>query len=646
MNKGKKRILRIGGSMKKVYFCFLSILLLIIVGRVFFLRFIKHDFYYQEYLTKTNKIVYGINAPRGRILDRNGKVLVDNVGVNTITYYKIGDYDEYEMATKLSAILDDIPLATTEELKNFYLYTEETDFLLTEEEQHDFEYRKLSLEEVEALKLARLDPYITKYTEEEQIRIKLYTLLNKGYRYSTKIIKKEASDKECANINELNIKGLTCEYTVKRVYLYDTLQNILGTVGNITKENKNYYLEKGYALDDEVGLSYLEKEYDDYLRGEKAIYEVNSDNTLSLLEEAKQGNDIYLTIDIDLQLKINEIMKKYIDQKEKYANTYYFNTSYVIVSDPYTGEILASSGLQKINDTYYDVTTNILINSFTVGSVIKGASHTVGYQNNVIDIGKKINDSCVKLYLVPTKCSYKRLGYIDDITALKTSSNYYQFLTAIKITGNKYKANMKLNATEEHFATYRNTFKNFGLGSSTGIDLENEFLGITGKEVADDLLLNLSIGQYDTYTPLQLMNYINTIATSGNRYSLHYLKEVKEKEETIYFYEPNLLNKIEDTGYFARIKEGFREVVYNGTGKGYTDTSYKPAGKTGTAQVVYNKNTTTINQSYAMFAPYDDPKYSIIVMSPNISIENEKNNTLAPINRYIAKEVSKIVFEK
>ena len=58
-----------------------------------------------------------------------------------------------------------------------------------------------------------------------------------------------------------------------------------------------------------------------------------------------------------------------------------------------------------------------------MGSVIKGASHTVGYQNNLIDIGKKINDSCVKLYQVPTKCSYKRLGYIDDITALKTSSN-------------------------------------------------------------------------------------------------------------------------------------------------------------------------------------------------------------------------------
>ena len=196
----------------------------------------------------------------------------------------------------------------------------------------------------------------------------------------------------------------------------------------------------------------------------------------------------------------------------------------------------------KVKNEFHDVTTNILTSSFTVGSVIKGASHTVGYQNNLIDIGKKINDSCVKLYLVPEKCSYKKLGLIDDITALKTSSNYYQFMTAIKLTGNRYKKNMKLNATEEHFNIYRNTFASFGLGSKTGIDLENESTGIKGKIIADDLLLNLSIGQYDTYTPLQIMNYINTIATSGTRYSLHYLKEIKNNDKTIYEYEPTILN--------------------------------------------------------------------------------------------------------
>jgi cell division protein FtsI/penicillin-binding protein 2 len=205
---------------------------------------------------------------------------------------------------------------------------------------------------------------------------------------------------------------------------------------------------------------------------------------------------------------------------------------------------------------------------------------------------------------------------------------------------------MKLNAKKEHFDIYRNTFKEFGLGTTTGIDLENESIGIKGNIISDDLLLNLSIGQYDTYTPLQLTNYINTIATSGNRYSLHYISKIKDTNNLIYEYNPKKLNTIKDTGYFSRIKEGFKEVLYTGTGRGYTDLSYKPAGKTGTSEVVYNKDTITINQTYAMFAPYDNPEYSIVVISPNISYNTENDTYIAPINRYISKEVSKLVFEK
>lgn len=629
--------------MKKTYYIILIILLTIISVRIFELRILKHDYYTKEYLKQTNKIVYGFSAPRGRILDRNGKVLVDNIGSNTIIYHKL-DNNELEISKILLNILEEKKEASKEEQIEYYMQNNNTDFLLTTEELELYNKRKLSSEEIKKIKISRIDNYLN-YTNEEKQIIYIYNLLNNGYSYSSKIIKKDASIKECALIQEKNIPGLTCEYTTKRVYLYDTMNAIYGSVGEISKENKEYYLDKGYSLNDEVGLSYLEKEYDDYLKGTKAIYKVNKDNTLTLIEKEKQGNDIILTIDIDLQLKINEIIKKNIEKSKKMNNTDYYNSSYVVISDPNTGEIIASTGLQKIKDSYYDVTQNILTNSFTVGSVIKGASHTVAYQNNLIEVGKKINDSCVKLYQVPTKCSYKKLGYIDDITALKTSSNYYQFINAIKLTGQKYKFNMKLNATKEHFDIYRNTFKDFGLGTSTGIDLENESLGITGKKVADDLLLNLSIGQYDTYTPLQLTNYINTIATSGKRYSLHYLKEVRNNEKIVYQYEPTILSEIKDNWYFERITKGFKEVLYTGTGRGYTDTKYKPAGKTGTSEVVYNKDVTTINQTYAMFAPYDNPKYSIVVISPNISYNNDNSTYIAPINRYISKEVSKILFE-
>ena len=629
--------------MKKIYYILIFLLTAITISRYSYLSFYKHDYYYEKYLNATNKIVYGLNAPRGRVLDRNGKVLVDNKGINTIVYHNLDNIDTLNVAKTLLIILDDVKEASIDEQKDYYLKTNNTDNLLTKEEQDLYSRRKLTTSEVEELKKSRLDDLLN-YTKEEKQTIYLYYLLNNGYYYDSKIIASDVSAKVCALVNEKNIDGLTCEYTTKRIYLYDTLNDIYGKVGPIDKENRDYYLKLGYSLNDTVGLSYLEKEYDEYLKGEKAKYLVNDDNTLTLISSSKQGNDIYLSIDIDLQLKINKIIKTYLAKSSNYKYTKYFNTSYVIVSNPNTGEIIASTGINKIKDDYYDVTTNLLTSSFAVGSVVKGASHTVGYQNNLIDIGQKITDSCVKLYQVPTKCSYRRLGRIDDVTALKTSSNYYQFMTAIKLTGQKYHYNMKLKVTEKEFNTYRNVFSSFGLGASTGIDLENESTGIKGSTIAPDLLLNLSIGQYDTYTPLELSNYINTIATDGKRYALHYLKEVKNKDKVIYTYEPKLLNEVSSN--FPRIKEGFKKVVYNGTGRGYTDKIYKPAGKTGTAEVVYNKDITTINQTYAMFAPYDNPKYSIVVMSPNISYNNDKERYIAPINRYISQEVSKLVFEK
>lgn len=626
--------------MKKTYITIISIITLIITIKYIDLYYIKHDQYAEEYLKLTNKIVYGLSSTRGRIYDRNGVLLVDNKGENTIVYRKIKGNNDIEIAKKINDIINVSP-ANIDTLKKYYLYHNDTEELLTKEEQTLRELRKLTMKQIEKIKLERITEELMNYNEEDKKIINIYYMMNKGYEHYNKIIKENASTEECAKINTLNVSGLSCEFVSKRDYLYDSIKSIIGTVGPITKENKEEYLSKGYSLDDEIGISYLEKQYEEYLKGEKAVYKVNNDNSLTLMKEEQKGKDIYLTIDINIQEKSNEIIKKYLLSKDKYQKTEYYNTSYVLVSDPFNGEIIASTALSLINNEFHDVTTNILTSSFTVGSVIKGASHTVGYQNNLIEIGKKINDSCVKLYQVPQKCSFKKLGYIDDITALKTSSNYYQFITAIKLTGNKYKYNMKLNATKEHFDIYRNTFKQFGLGSNTGIDLPGETIGIKGNKIADDLLLNLAIGQYDTYTSLQLLNYINTIATSGTRYQLHYLKEIEDE----YNYEKTILNKFDNNDFFSRIKEGFKEVLYTGTGRGYTDLKFKPAGKTGTSEVVYQKGITTINQTYAMFAPYDEPKYSIVVISPNISYTDEKNDYLAPINRLISKEVSKIVFE-
>ena len=362
-----------------------------------------------------------------------------------------------------------------------------------------------------------------------------------------------------------------------------------------------------------------------------------------MIKEGKRGNDLYLSIDIELQQKVEEILKRNIESGKKLKNTEYYDRSFALVSNPNTGSIIAAAGFKYKDGDFVDITNEIATSSFIVGSVIKGASISVGYQNNLIEIGKKINDSCVKLNNVPEKCSYRRWGMIDDVTALKTSSNYYQFLLAIKLTGQNYKNNMILNATEDHFNKYRNTFASFGLGAETGIDLPYEATGIKGKTIADDLLLNLAIGQYDTYTPLQLVQYINTVAMNGNRVKLSLMSKVVDDEDVILENKGTVLNQVLNSR-FDRIKEGMRQVIDGGTGRGYADVSTKAAGKTGTAEVVYSKGINTINQTFASFAPYDNPKYSIVTISPNAYYDNSSSDTVAPINYRISKELTALVY--
>ena len=541
----------------KIFLYGLTISLFFII--VIKLLFIINDSveYKKKLEEKTTIYVYGNSAPRGRILDTNGKILVDNVGVKTIFYNKIKGVsieDEIVIAYKLANILS-VDEANENELKNFWLINnDDGKDLITAEEYQLLNERKITNDVLLNYKLERItDEMLNSYTKIDRVAAKIYSLMNDGYIYSKKEILTNVSESEYAKVMEANIMGITGELTWKRKYLYgDTLKNILGTIGNIPKENKEKYLNNGYELTDIVGLSYLEYQYEDYLKGSKAKYLVNNDNTLTLIEEEQKGNDLVLSIDIDIQLKVEEILKDKILLGEKYPNTDYYKDSYALISNPLTGAIIAIAGLRhNDDDSWSDISLNTITKSFTIGSAVKGATISVGYKYNLIEMDKYITDSCVKLYMVPQKCSFKSLGKINDLKALAMSSNYYQYLIAISLTGNKYTPNMKLNATEEHFNIYRNMLSSYGLGVKTNIDLPNEVTGIKGNIISDDLLLNLAIGQYDTYTPVQVLQYINSLAT-GNRLSLSLMKEIKNNAETIKTNEINVLNKVDlDTIYLA-----------------------------------------------------------------------------------------------
>lgn len=595
-----------------------------------------NNFYYAKKLDeKTNIYVNGTSAPRGRILDTNGKVLVDNIGVKTIYYNKIKGIkssDELKIAAYLVEILD-VDEANDKELKSYYLVTNNNGKdLITKEEYDLLEKRKLTKEDIENKKIERITDEMINYDSTTKKIAHVYNLMNNGYIYSKKEIAKNVSEGEYAKIIESKIPGVTGELSWERVYLYgDTLKNVFGRVGSITKELKNDYLNNGYELTDLVGISYLEKEYEEYLKGKKAKYKVGSDYSLTKVNEEEKGYDLVLSIDIDLQMKVEEIIKDKINLGKRYGNTEYFKDGYAIVSNPLTGEILALGG-QRLNDdnSFSDISLNTTNKSYTIGSAVKGATIGVGYKYNLITPGAFINDACVKLYLVPEKCSFKRLGKVNDLTALANSSNYYQYMIAIKLTGNNYKPNVKLNATKEHFDIYRNMLASFGLGVKTEIDLPGEEIGIIGSTIADDLLLNLSIGQYDTYTPLEVLQYINSVA-SGKRMKLSLMKEIRNKDDVILKNDINILNDVDlDEDSLERIREGMRLVLSEGTGKFYVPQGFDFAGKTGTSESFLDTNndgkvdTATISSTFTGFYPSEDPKFSLVVITPNISHKNGK----------------------
>ena len=530
--------------------------------------------YYQDRLVfKTQKIVSIDDGLRGNIYDKNGILLVGNKKVYNLAYH----YNENE----------DI-LEILEFIQNNFNISED-----------DF-----------------------------------FKKVNNSYKYEDIILKNNLTENEVSLVLNSDVKGLFIKESFDRFYPYnDTLKNVLGSVGPIQKENKKHYLKKGYKLYEKVGISGLEKEYEEYLKGTNAKYKVNNDNSLTLVSEGKKGSDLYLSIDINLVNEINKIIKEELVKAKKHLNTQYLNDTYVIVGNPKTSEVYSLNGQRYLNDeTFTDISLNNINSAFTMGSVVKGATISVGYKYNLIEKGKKILDGCVKLKNKTEKCSFKKLGYLDDVSALKMSSNYYQFLIAISLLGKKYSPNMDLNATEKEFNIYRDMLSSYGLGIITGIDLPNEKPGLKGNIISDDLLLNLAIGQYDTYTPIELFNYINTLAMKGKRISPSLVNEIKNNDFIIYKNKHEVVDNVQiSNDDFNQIHKGFYEVMNNGTGLGFMNRKLSPAGKTGTSESFIDTNndgkidTKTLTLTMAGFFPYDDPKVSLIVVCPNTSHNNGKN---------------------
>ncbi|GGG84445.1 penicillin-binding protein 2 [Staphylococcus pragensis] len=636
---------------KRINFIFGAIVLIfaIIVLRLGYLQ-IAHGSHYKQLVKNDENITVNESVPRGRILDRNGKVLVDNASKLAITYTrsrKTSQQDMLDTAEKLSKLITMKTNRITERDKQDFWIQKHPDQVesMMKKEQSMLNDGSISQEQYDKQLYTKIgDKQLNTLSKKDLQVLAIFREMSAGSTLDPETIKNEdVTEKEYAAVSQQldKLPGVNTSMDWDRRYPYgDTLRSIFGSVSTpsegIPKELTEQYLAKGYSRNDRVGKSYLEYQYEDVLRGKKKQMKYTTDKSgkvinSEVINKGSRGDDLQLTIDIDLQKKVESLLESEIKTLRSQGATNMDN-ALIVVQNPKNGDILAMAGRQISKDgklTDYDLGN--FTGQFAVGSSVKGGTLLTGYQNNAIKVGEEMIDEPLHFRGGLTKRSYFNQNgkvRIDDKEALMHSSNVYMFKTALKLAGDPYYYGMNLPTDiREAGQKLRKGLNQVGLGVKTGIDLPNETIGqIEPLTNNPGNYLDLSIGQYDTYTPLQLSQYISTIANDGYRIQPHIglavhnatnsddVGPVKEKIKG------NVLNKVNNSqDEIDEVKKGFEMAFNKVDGTGYASfhkTEVPSAGKTGTAEVFQNGES-RVNSTYIGYAPIKNPKLAFSIVYTN-----------------------------
>ena len=674
----KKRKTHIPFRLNILFFC-VFLLFSALIFRLGVVQIVNGEDYTKA-IERTEEITVNNSVPRGKMIDRNGKVIVDNIPLNAITYTQEQYADQKEMlevAERLALLIEkDTEDLTEREKKDFWLMThpDEAEALITDQDRQDLENEKIdSLYQVQLDRVT--EDQINQLSKEELEVAAIYFEFIGGYALTPQIVKNEnVTAEEFAVVSE-NLEALPGVDTTtdwERYYAFgDTLQSLLGKVSSaeegIPREELDYYESRGYSLNDRVGKSYLEKVYEDLLQGQKAKVKTVTDNNGNIIDtevisEGERGKDLVLTIDMELQQKVEQIIEEELIEKKQRPSTDYLDRAFVVIMDPYTGEILTVAGklYQKNEETgkmeMQDFALGNISTSYVMGSAVKGATVLTGYDEGVLDVGGRLYDEVIKIYRTPPKSTLNgALGLIDDLRAIRRSSNGFMYKIAIGIGDGNYQYDQPLPLRKDSLDIFRRNFAQFGLGVPTGIDLPNEQVGYKG-EFGSGFVLDFSIGQYDSYTPLQMAQYVSTIANDGYRMKPQLVKEVREpilEQEylgpILNTFDPVVLNRLTmSQREIDQVQLGFYQVMNHpeGTARSFMDLPFEPAGKTGTAETfIYDpeleKSVPTTNLSLVGYAPFENPEIAMAIVVPSAYQGNAKHS----MNLDIGRKVFEAYFE-
>ncbi|MGX7031539.1 peptidoglycan D,D-transpeptidase FtsI family protein [Vagococcus zengguangii] len=662
-----------------------------LIGQLAYLQIFNKDYFVDRIKSGATSVVES-QAPRGMIYDANGKVLVSNKAKSAIIFTK-GKNMTAEQILQAVYQINDIITVTPDKLSK----RDKQDFWLASEENIKTARARFTDKEKETAKqLSNAEEYqmvVEKVTDEDidfndrqLAAASIFKRINAAYALQPIFIKNEGVTKEeiaLVGENRTKIPGLSTGYDWEREYPEDgMLKTVLGTVSTdksgLPDSSLNSYLAKGYSLNDRVGISYIEKAYESVLKGSKTRSEVklNDQNEITDQREVfagQKGENLMLTIDIDFQNKVEDIVESEYRRVMSEGKAQYSEGAYAVAINPQTGEVLSMVGFQKDEDgELSDDTLGTINKAFVPGSSIKGATIMAGYQNGVlqpnetlIDEPLRFIDGTIKASLFNPATNGAQVP-INSEDALMLSSNVYMMKIALRLMGTEYSNKMSLPERTDVFETLRKTYREFGLGTETGIDIPGESSWLSPTNYYDDNgnllygrmgnLLDLSFGNFDTYTTMQLAQYVSTVANGGYRIAPRLVKGIYNNDETGSLgtlekqFQPTILNEIRDKEDLDIIQQGFYDVVNSSdgrrTGSRLQTSKYKVAAKTGTAETPIldpNDSESLISlNSYTVVAyNYDEnPEIAVAVMLPHM--KEDKTGT----NLNIAREILDAYYEK
>ena len=659
-------------------FSIVCTLFLILIARLGYMQ-ITHQGFYTQKLAKATKKHLTRGSLRGQIYDASGQPLVENVDKKVLSFTRSNKFTAEEMRQTAQLLLNYVSVSNPQVSKrqeiDFYLansevYKEVVD-KLPKEERIDTDGNPLPEATIYQHAVDSIETEKLGYTEEEKKAIYLFSQMNAVENFaSATIVTDPMSDEQVTTVKDhlKEFPGFEVITSWDRKVVDSPLASIVGSVSTeqagLPAEEVDDYLEKGYALNDRVGTSYLEKQYESVLQGERVEKEIHLDKNgnvekIETLSKGSKGNNIKLSIDLDFQRGVEDILKKSFQAELAAGNATYSEGVYAVALDPKTGKILAMAGM-KHEAGSQDLTPDALgtvTNVFVPGSVVKAATLTAGWENGVISGNQVLLDQPISFSgSAPITSWFTQFGSqeINAVQALEYSSNTYMVQIALNLMGQPYQPNMSLKTDQLDPAMnkLRSTFASYGLGTETGIDLPNESTGYVPKEFTIGNYLTDAFGQFDNYTPMQLAQYVATIANDGKRVAPHLVQGIYENDakgglgplkEEIATKELNQVALTPEN--LAIIKQGFYQVVYGTsgltTGKTIGEGAAVPiSAKTGTAETFVNGGTPAVNTNVIAYAPSENPQIAVAVVFPH------NTNLQATVSHSITREIINLYQQK